>query len=220
MAVTRPREAKDRGEGRRSHAERRQEAETRILQAALHIIAERGLDELTLAEAGEMAGYSRALPAHYFGAREQMLAAVAEHVVLTYRARLHQAGEATPDRAYDLKTLLGAIGFYFEVNRHNPKPLRAFYEIVDAAPRWPAMLPVVTRLNRESFDMFARHIRNAQAGGHIRADIDPDAEAVVIMGALKGVMGQWLLDPERVDLDKAKAALLASLRRSWAPEKG
>ena len=50
----------------RTHAERRREAESRILQAAFEIVSRRGVDQLTLAEAGEEAGYSRALPAHYF----------------------------------------------------------------------------------------------------------------------------------------------------------
>ena len=43
----------------RTHAERRREAETRILKAAFDIIAKRGLDHLTLADAGQQAGYSR-----------------------------------------------------------------------------------------------------------------------------------------------------------------
>ena len=45
---------------RPTQAERREKAEHAILAAALEIIADRGIDELTLAEAGEKAGYSRA----------------------------------------------------------------------------------------------------------------------------------------------------------------
>ena len=44
-------------ENGRTHAERRLEAETRIVQAAFEIAARRGIDQLTLAEAGEEAGY-------------------------------------------------------------------------------------------------------------------------------------------------------------------
>ena len=68
----------------RTHAERRREAETRIVQAAFEIVARRGVDQLTLTEAGEEAGYSRALPTHYFENREALLAAVAEHAVKNY----------------------------------------------------------------------------------------------------------------------------------------
>ena len=75
-------------EAGRTHAERRREAETKIVQAAFDIVARRGVDQLTLAEAGEEAGYSRALPAHYFETREALLAAVAQHAVNNYRKRL------------------------------------------------------------------------------------------------------------------------------------
>src|SRR6516225_6134297 len=68
----------------RTHAERRHEAETRIVQAAFEVVVRRSVDQFTLAEAGEEAGYSRALPAHYFENREALLAAVVERAVKNY----------------------------------------------------------------------------------------------------------------------------------------
>ena len=62
---------------RQTQAARRETAERAILEAAKTIVAERGLDELTLNEAGEAAGYSRALPAHYFGTKSAMLSEIA-----------------------------------------------------------------------------------------------------------------------------------------------
>jgi len=67
----------------RTHAERWRQAETRIGQAAFEVVVRRSVDQLTLAEAGEEPGYSRALPAHYFENREALL--VAEHAVKNYR---------------------------------------------------------------------------------------------------------------------------------------
>ena len=55
------------GPSPRTQSDRRDTAEARILDAALRIVAERGTDGMTLAEVGEAAGYSRGLPAHYFG---------------------------------------------------------------------------------------------------------------------------------------------------------
>ena len=52
---------------RRTHAQRREQAEQRLLEAALGIVAQRGSIRMTLAEIGEAAGYSRGLPAHRFG---------------------------------------------------------------------------------------------------------------------------------------------------------
>ena len=98
----------------RTQAERRLEAETKIVQAAFDIVARRGVDQVTLAEAGEEAGYSRALPAHYFESREALPAAVAEHAVEKYRLRLIDA--TRPGRT-GLESVLATIAFYFDETR-------------------------------------------------------------------------------------------------------
>src|SRR6516162_1489387 len=95
----------------RTHAERRREAESRILQAAFEIVARRGVDQLTLAEAGEEAGYSRALAAHYFDGREELLAAVAQHAVDKYRQRIVELKVPAPDGR---ESLLKGIAFYLD----------------------------------------------------------------------------------------------------------
>lgn len=201
-------------ESGRTQAERRREAETKIVQAAFEIVAQRGVDQLTLAEAGEKAGYSRALPAHYFENREALLAAVAEHAVKNHRKRLRE-NNLPGDRGID--SLLAAIVFYLDDSRGWPKKLRAFHEVMDAGMRWPSIGEVVARLNREWIDRVAAQIRNGQQRGDIRADIDAVAEAVAISGAMRGIMSQWLIAPDAIDLDAVRDAYVAGLRRSWKP---
>ena len=207
-----PRALRKTAEIGRTHAERRHEAETRIVQAAFEIVARRGVDQLTLAEAGEEAGYSRALPAHYFENREALLAAVAEHAVKNYRRRLSERNVPT-DGGID--ALLASIAFYLDDSRGWPKKLRAFHEVINAGLRWPAIGEVVARLDRESIDRVSAQIRTAQRHGDIRADIDPVAEAVAVCGAMRGIMSQWLIAPDSIDLDAVRNSYLAGLRRSW-----
>ena len=196
----------------RTHAERRFEAETKIVQAAFDIVARRGVDQLTLAEAGEEAGYSRALPAHYFGSREALLASVAEHAVANYRKRLIERTAPADD---GIRSLLASIAFYIDDSRGWPKKLRAFHEVMNAGLRWPAIAGVVARLNQEWIDRIAAQLRSAQAKGDVRADLDPVAEAVAVSGAMRGIMAQWLIAPESIDLDAVRDAYIAGLRRSW-----
>jgi AcrR family transcriptional regulator len=198
----------------RTHAERRLEAETKIVQAAFEIVARRGVDQLTLAEAGEEAGYSRALPAHYFENREALLAAVAEHAVKNYRKRLSERIAPVDD---GIRSLLATIAFYLDDSRGWPKKLRAFHEVMNAGLRWPSIAEVVSRLNQEWIERIAAQIRTAQRLGDIRSDIDPVAEAVAISGAMRGIMAQWLIAPESIDLDAVRDAYIAGLRRSWKP---
>lgn len=197
----------------RTHAERRREAESRIVQAAFDIVAKRGVDQLTLAEAGEEAGYSRALPAHYFGSRDVLLAAVAEHAVNQYRRRVV---EKNLPSAPGLEPILTGIAFYMDDSRSWPKRLKAFHEVMNAALRWPSIAAVAAKLSQESVERFAQQIRAAQRLGEIRADIDPVAEAIVVSGAIRGIMAQWLVAPDSIDLDAVRDAYIAGLRRSWS----
>jgi AcrR family transcriptional regulator len=195
----------------RSHAERRLAAETAIVQAAFDIVASRGVDQVTLAEAGEEAGYSRALAAHYFDSKQALLAAVAEHAIEKYRQRLEAAAPSRSGR----EALLASIAFYFNETRKWPKQLRAFFEVTNAALRWPSIAPTVARLNAEMIERTADHIRAAQANGEIRAELDAIAEAVAITGAMRGIMGQWLIAPDSIDIDAVRDNLTEGLRRSW-----
>jgi BetI-type transcriptional repressor, C-terminal len=88
---------------------------------------------------------------------------------------------------------------------------------MDAGLRWPSIGKVVARLNQEWIDRIAAQIRAAQRKGDIRADIDPVAEAVAISGAMRGIMLQWLVAPEGIDLDAVRDTYVAGLRRSWKP---
>ena len=42
----------------------------------------------------------------------------------------------------------------------------------------------------------ADRVRRSQAAGRIRADLDPEAIAALVVAASDGLQTQWLLDPE------------------------
>ena len=97
--------------------------------------------------------------AHYFENREALLAAVAEHAVKNYRKRLSEQNLPAAD---GIDSLLAAIAFYLDDSRGWPKKLHAFYEVMNAGLRWPAIGEVIARLNQEWIDRIAAQIRTAQ----------------------------------------------------------
>ena len=60
-------------ENRRSQAQRTALSDTRMLEAAIRLIIERGAGKTTLKEVGELAGYSRGLAGYRFGSKEGLL---------------------------------------------------------------------------------------------------------------------------------------------------
>jgi AcrR family transcriptional regulator len=76
------------GGRRRRDAARSREA---ILDAAERLFAERGLDRVTLADIGAAAGLSRGAPGYFFGAKDELYAAVLARVFAARTAALAPA---------------------------------------------------------------------------------------------------------------------------------
>ncbi|MNN92401.1 hypothetical protein D3C81_2106820 [compost metagenome] len=55
----------------------------------------------------------------------------------------------------------------------------------------------------------ARHVSEGIAKGEIRVDVDPLAVATLILGAMRGMMMQFLLDPSVSDLAVLQKQLIA-----------
>ncbi|MFI4935503.1 MAG: TetR/AcrR family transcriptional regulator [Caulobacterales bacterium] len=198
---------------RRSQAERRDEAEQRLLAAAVRLVGERGLERITLSEVGEAAGYSRGLPAHYFGGKSGMVVSLVQHIIDGFgrallRAEHHDLG---------MDRLLGTVAFYFKAARRDPIGARALSVLLVEGLNNDLVADRLAALNARSAGAFEANLAAAVAAGEVRADIDVKAQAILILATLRGVVGQWLLAPHDIDLAAVSAAFITALRRSLVP---
>ena len=194
---------------RRSQAQRRAEAEQRLLEAAVRIVAGRGLDEFTLADVGEQAGYSSGLPAHYFRTKNELITAVAAHIRDWVFAGIRDHAGRRPG----LGGLIAGIRFYFDAAGDNPVMMRALHTVLAGALHKPAVAAAIEALNRDSVAVAEANIRAGIEAGEIRRGLDVHTEAVLILAAVRGAIAQWLIDPGTVDLAAARTVCLASLRQ-------
>lgn len=200
------------GPAKRTQEQRRQTAERRILHAAIRIIARRGLGGLTLAAAGEEAGYSRGIASHHFGKKDELLIAVVNYVIDRFRTTLYDTSAAEPG----LPTLLRMADAYLEGVERFSVSARAFHLILTEGMNSPALAPAVAAANDASLRNIERHLRNARVRGEVRSGLDPHAEAVLILAGLRGVLAQWLID-DSIDLPRIRAAFIDTLKRSLRP---
>jgi AcrR family transcriptional regulator len=198
---------------RRPHAVRREEAEERMVKAAVQIVAEHGLEYLTLAECGEAAGYSRGLAPHYFGSKEGLISAIANHIVDDYIQRQR----ADRPKRDGLAGLLDNVSYYIDSGRSNIVTLRAFHAVLAAALTQPSLAETIAKLNRNSVYSFVKMLRNGIERKEIRSDINARAQASLILTNLRGMLTLWLLDPDHIDINAIKKEFLANLRRSLVP---
>jgi TetR/AcrR family acrAB operon transcriptional repressor len=197
------------GKQARTQAERRGEAERRILNAAIRLLVDKGYDRFTLAEVGDLAGYSRGLPAHYFGKKEDLLSEVVRFIVARYR----DSNPETEAMAAGLPRLVARIRKY--ATGFGSRPSRAFGVLVAEARFYPTLKRTVTDLNQSSRSTWEREIRTGIEAGHIRPDINPKAQASIIHAFLRGQSTFMDLDPD-YDAQETTEAFIQSLEQCLA----
>lgn len=196
----------------RSHKARRQKARERILAAAYRIVANGGFDEITLAGVGEAAGYSRALPAHYFGSKEELISALADSILAeheTYISHMSQGEGGLP-------TLLGSVKRLLDQPTDEPEAIRAFHAFMGHSLAKPMLANVARRVNADTLVRIVRLIRQGQERGQINKAINPETEARAIFGGIRGVITLWLVEPDGFPLADVRDAYLEQLKRALA----
>jgi AcrR family transcriptional regulator len=192
---------------RRTQQERREKTEVALLTAAAELVVQDGVRSVTLARIGERAGYSRGIVTHQFGSKKAMLEAL---------ARATQAGfvpglaDLPPGLERVLRLIDGYIGALDGIGLMN----RAFLQLWAEAATAPELAPIF----RERDEAFRADLRGDIAAGIAEGTVHPDTSAddvaVAVVGQLRGIALQYLLDPGAVDTGRLRRAVSGHWRRS------
>jgi AcrR family transcriptional regulator len=195
---------------RRTQQERREHAETALLNAAAELAVEHGVRSLTLARIGERAGYSRGIVTHHFGSKQALVERLAR---ATQTGFVPGLGGLPPGLDRLLQLIDGYVGALGQVGVLN----RAFLLLWAEAATEPELAPIF----RERDDAFRADLRDdVRAGiadGTIRPDVTPAEVAVEVVGQLRGIGLQRLLDPPAVDTGRLRHTVTEHWRRALSP---
>jgi AcrR family transcriptional regulator len=192
---------------RRTQQERRDQAEAALLTAAAELVVEQGVRSLTLARVGERAGYSRGIVTHHFGAKQ---------VLVERLARATQAGfvpglDGLPPGLDRLLRLIdGYLGELGRIGVFN----RAFLLLWAEAATQPDLAPIF----RERDAAFRADLHDDVEAGIADGTIDPGTSpaevAIAVVGQLRGIALQRLLDPPSVDTGQLRRTVTGYWRRA------
>lgn len=198
---------------RRTQAERTAQSDERLLHAAMKLIGQRGYRGTSLAAIGEAAGYSRGLINERFGSKDGLLWVLVKTMMRAYGREVKETQGAT----------VGIQSLYNLLDNHRralelEDPIRALYALMfEAMGPIPQLQPEFQKLHQNFRKDIERMLRDGIAAGVFRADIDPAAQAAVLLGTMRGIAFQWLLDRAAFSLDAAYSELKHNLRRSLVP---
>lgn len=174
-----------------------------ILSTALEVFAQQGFRGGSMREIAERVGLSQAGVLHHFDSKEALLAAVLQQRDsqnnALFAADLAQQG------------VLDALRHAVRRDSQSDGLVRLFVTLAAEAtdPEHPAHAFFVQRY-ADLLAMIAAEVRAGQASQDIRADLDAEVSAAVIVALWDGLQVQWLLDDQRA-MSPAMDSYLTSL---------
>jgi AcrR family transcriptional regulator len=195
MRVARSRPKRERERERTSRDERKQKSREALVQAALELFAEQGIDAPSLDAICDRAGYTRGVFYVHFEDREQLLVAVMERVGAAYLESLFRdlQAETAPREGHGFRHAAGRFvasvrrGEYPLMSGSARGPLVRMHQLLDACARSDAV-----RERYRSFVLLAIAAAGAlvtedQKDGGVRTDVVPgtvaDMSLAIILGA-------------------------------------
>jgi AcrR family transcriptional regulator len=194
---------------RRTQQERRDQAEAALLNAAAELVVEEGVHSLTLARVGQRASYSRGLITHYFGSKQALL----ERLAQTTQSGFVPGLEGMPPGLDRLLSLIdGYIGALSPMRMMN----RAFLLLWAEAATAPELAGIFRERDEAFRADLSEDVKAGIADGTVRPDAAADEVAVAVLGQLRGIALQRLVNSPAVDTQRLRRSVTGYWRRALA----
>jgi AcrR family transcriptional regulator len=184
-----------------------------MLKASVSLLAEGDLGEVTLAEIGVRAGYSRGLASHYFGTKSRLMAAVVDHLVQSVLA-VHP--RASPDGMTGADVLRHWLSVSIDDIKRRAPNLRAYFNIVAAYSSAKEVREAFHRENEAILGYLADTVDAGRHDGSVQSNMNRLELATAIAAMARGITWEAHIDPE-VDMRVRKKALMQALEAMLAP---
>lgn len=201
---------------RMTQAERRDRSERELIAAAIKVVAEQGVSAATFDMIGREAGFSRGLVTQRFGSKDGLIRALIGHLH-EWQADILDAGHV--EEMDGLTALIAFVQLHTDHLRESQEGDAYFMLLAGAVADRLDTRAAFAESHEVERALIRAIIRRGQSSGHIRPDIDADAEALLAGCSLLGIRMQNMIDPE-FDAAPVRDALIAALRNHLSPRSG
>jgi AcrR family transcriptional regulator len=176
----------------RRQAERTALSDARMVDAAVRLIVERGIERTTLKDVGELAGYSRGLAGYRFGSKSGLFGFVVKAIAEEW---LKELTRVTQGKA-GIDALVAATDAHFHFCVDAPDHVRAFYILwFESIGPGSDYKDVIAGIHRRRQRDVTEWIQNGIAAGQINSAVNPGAVARQFCASIIGIVYQWLVNP-------------------------
>ena len=174
-----------------------------ILDAALHLIAEKGIRNLTIRHLSQAMHITDAALYYYFQDKLAIIQALV--------SRFEGEADAVEDELHGWAAVEAALIHRTELVLATPDLARVVFaeELFQGDPEVEQILFGMMQRHRK---IMLRHFKEAEDAGEIRSDIPDDTLFRMILGPLRLLIKQWGMSHGAFDLRKERKKLLDGLR--------
>jgi AcrR family transcriptional regulator len=149
-----------------------------LIQAGLQILAERGVDALTLREVARRAEVSQAAPYHHFAGKADLVSAIAQHGFEDFAGALRAGADAVGGGALQRLSGMGLAYVRFAVA--NPELFRLLFrpELRDGTREGPEA-EAMARAGSAAYQVFLDAVGAAVAEGSVQGSVEDVAVAAL-----------------------------------------
>jgi AcrR family transcriptional regulator len=183
-----------------------------IVRAARRIVAEEGLDALTIGTLESSLAFSRGVITYHFANKDEIVVAVLESAIeeidRATRAEVREHSSA-------IEKICGVLRATIEGFVGHPEATRILISFWGRIPSSPEIQRINARLYASYRKEAVRLVRAGRKAGEI-GDVAPEAVAALLVGIVIGVATQAYFDHEAIDVEKviveAQHTVVARLR--------
>ena len=174
-----------------------------LVEAAYHLIAEGGFEQLRTRDIAARAGVNIATLHYYFARKEDLIQGVVEYLLRQFMTAY------LPGSSFEMRTPLeqirGELAEMHYLLQEKPDMFIVMNELVLRSLHNPAIRAHITWLE-EGWHGYLEHVlRQGKEQGLFRSDLDADGGATWLILLIKGTTLHFMTNPEAVDFERIRA---------------
>lgn len=195
------------------------ETRERIIASAARVFGQKGFQRASLDQVAADAGLTKGAIYWHFKSKNDLYFALLDSRFQRDTSTMLGvvAGmAATTGNSSAVKLMASVFSSGLEQATSDPDWPRLFVEVMGQS-REPEVRERIAQFYEQGWDFVGRMVRDMQAAGLIRRDIDPDMMATFWFALGDGLILAWLSQPDRIDFSALSESILDMLWRGIAP---
>lgn len=176
-----------------------------LIQAAYHLIAERGFEQLRTRDVAARAGVNIATLHYYFARKEDLIQGVVEYLLKQFM--LAHLPDSSFEMNNPLEQIRAELAEMYTLLHEQPDVFIVMNELALRSRHDPMIHASLQWLNQGWHTYFEQILRQGKEQHLFRPELDPERAAAWLILLLKGTTLHFLTNPESVNFHQIRAEI-------------